>query len=305
MTHLYCVCLMGASKEDDVSTRGLLLKIRELKQSTSPAVRDLALSIDCDPRAAAALNIRDLAKASCTSPSTVVRFCRKLGCSGYKEFQRELVYELASMDDLNDVALEDISPGDEAEHVLRKVLTSDIRSMGATERLLDPRMLELCAEAIASCRVACLFGIGASLLVAQDLEAKLNRVDKECRCQQDWHGQLLMARNMHADDVAVIVSYSGLTEEMLTIARYAHARGARVIAITRAVGSELADEADLVLGVASSEPLIRSGAMASRMSQLLVVDVLYAVYVMKDYDRCSQIMLRNFIDKRPRGDLHA
>lgn len=74
-----------------------------------------------------------------------------------------------------------------------------------------------------------------------------------------------------------------------------------MIAITRAVGSDLADEADLVLGVASTEPLVRSGAMGSRMSQLLVVDALYAVYVTRDYERCSNIMLRNFTEKRPGG----
>lgn len=281
--------------------RGLLLRIRELKLSTSPAIRDLAESVDRDPRAAAELSIRDLAQASRTSASTVVRFCRKLGCGGYKEFQRELVYELASMDDVNDVALEDISPNDNAEHVLRKVLHSDVRSMEATERLLDPRVLDECARAIEECRVVCLFGIGASQLVARDLEAKLSRVDKECRLHEDWHGQLLMARNLHADDVALIVSYSGLTQEMLTVARRARTRGAKVIAITRAVGSDLADEADLVLGVASTEPLVRSGAMGSRMSQLLVVDALYAVYVTRDYERCSNIMLRNFTEKRPGG----
>lgn len=281
--------------------RGLLLRICELKLSTSPAIRDLAESVDRDPRAAAELSIRDLAQASRTSASTVVRFCRKLGCSGYKEFQRELVYELASMDDVNDVALEDISPNDNAEHVLRKVLHSDVRSMEATERLLDPRVLDECARAIEECRVVCLFGIGASQLVARDLEAKLSRVDKECRLHEDWHGQLLMARNLHADDVALIVSYSGLTQEMLTVARRARTRGAKVIAITRAVGSDLADEADLVLGVASTEPLVRSGAMGSRMSQLLVVDALYAVYVTRDYERYSNIMLRNFTEKRPGG----
>lgn len=281
--------------------RGLLLRICELKLSTSPAIRDLAESVDRDPRAAAELSIRDLAQASRTSASTVVRFCRKLGCSGYKEFQRELVYELASMDDVNDVALEDISPNDNAEHVLRKVLHSDVRSMEATERLLDPRVLDECARAIEECRVVCLFGIGASQLVARDLEAKLSRVDKECRLHEDWHGQLLMARNLHADDVALIVSYSGLTQEMLTVARRARTRGAKVIAITRAVGSDLADEADLVLGVASTEPLVRSGAMGSRMSQLLVVDALYAVYVTRDYERYSNIMLRNYTEKRPGG----
>ena len=282
--------------------KGLLLGIRELRHSTSPAIRDVAETLERDPRKMVNLSVRELAAASRTSASSVIRLCRKLGCEGYREFQRELMYELASMDGINDVALEDIVPEDDVDSVLEKVLRSDVRSMEATARLVDPGVLAECARAIANCRTVNLYGVGASLLAARDMQTKLERVDKVCRIQDDWHGQLLSARNLHADDVAVVFSYSGLTEEMLTVARYAREHGATVIAITRAIGSELADEADLVLGVASSEPLIRSGAMGSRMSQLLIVDALYATYVIQDYERCSRIMLRNFSEKSSGGD---
>ena len=282
--------------------KGLLLGMRELRHSTSPAIRDVAETIERDPRKMVNLSVRELAAASRTSASSVIRLCRKLGCEGYREFQRELMYELASMDGINDVALEDIVPEDDVDSVLEKVLRSDVRSMEATARLVDPGVLAECARAIANCRTVNLYGVGASLLAARDMQTKLERVDKVCRIQDDWHGQLLSARNLHADDVAVVFSYSGLTEEMLTVARYARDHGATVIAITRAIGSELADEADLVLGVASSEPLIRSGAMGSRMSQLLIVDALYATYVIQDYERCSRIMLRNFSEKSSGGD---
>lgn len=260
-------------------------------------MRSIAGEIERDPHAVASSSIRDLAHASHTSASTIVRFCRLLGCDGYKEFQRELVYELASIEGNDDLTLDGISRDDLTERILRKVLSSDVRSIEATERLLDPAVLDECARALIDCRVVLLFGVGASLLVARDLELKLSRVDKECHCDDDLHTQLLRARNAHADDVCVVFSYSGVTPEMLECARLARKRGARIIAVTRAVGSKLADEADWTLGVASTEPLLRSGAMGSRMSQLLVVDALYAVYVTKDYDRSTKTMLRNYDDK--------
>lgn len=288
-----------------MSTRGLLPRIRELKHGSSPAMRSLAEDVARDPRVASTRSIRSLADASHTSASTVVRFCRKLGCAGYKEFQRELVFELASTGDTNDVALEDIVPGDEAERVLRKVMQSNARSMEATARLLDLHALEECVRAIDRCRVVDLYGVGASLLVARDLEQKLVRVDKECHVYEDLHSQLLSVRNIHADDLAIVFSYSGLTREMLDIARKARRRGATVAAVTRAMGGQLAEEADLVLGVASSEPLVRSGAMSSRLSQLLVVDALYALYVTRNYERCTTTMLRNFDEKKPEGATSA
>lgn len=283
-------------------TRGLLLRIKELAQGTSPALRCIAESVTRDPRAAADLTIRGLAAASSSSPSTVVRFCRKLGCRGYKEFQRELVYELAAMEHTPDVTIEGVGAGETAEQVLDKVARSDVHSLEATARLIDPEVLGACADAIAASRVVDLFGIGASLLAARDLELKLNRVDKQCHVYEDWHSQLLCARNMHRDDVAIVFSYSGLTREMVEVARLVHLSGARIIAITRAQGSELADEADWVLGLATSEPLVRSGAMGSRLSQLMVVDALYTLYVARDYERSTKTMLRNFEEKRPRDE---
>lgn len=279
--------------------KGLFLRMREQKQNASPAARSIIEYIEKDPQVVSAQSIHELAVNTNTSASTVVRFCRKLGCDGYKEFQRELVYELAWMAEEGDIALGDITPDDVATRVVRKVMSSNVRSIEATERLLNVRTLEQCAEALVRCRVVDLFGVGASLLVAHDLELKLTRTDKECHVYDDWHNQMLCAKNMHADDLAIVFSYSGMTSEMITVARYAHERGAKVIAVTRALGAgDLYDEADWVLGVAASEPLVRSGAMASRMSQLAVVDALYAVYVTKDYERCTNVMLHNYDEKK-------
>lgn len=64
--------------------------------------------------------------------------------------------------------------------------------------------------------------------------------------------------------------------------------------------SKLATMADAVLGVAASEPLVRSGAMASRMAQLMVVDALYAAYVASDYERATHVIKQNYIEKQER-----
>ena len=55
-----------------------------------------------------------------------------------------------------------------------------------------------------------------------------------------------------------------------------------------------------LLGVAASEPLVRSGAMASRMAQLMVVDALYAAYVASDYERATYVIKQNYIEKQER-----
>lgn len=47
-------------------------------------------------------------------------------------------------------------------------------------------------------------------------------------------------------------------------------------------------------------PWSPSGAMASRMAQLMVVDALYAAYVASDYERATHVIKQNYIEKQER-----
>lgn len=272
---------------------GLLLRLRERELSASPAERNVIAYVSAHPHEVVGLSVRGLADATFSSPSSILRFCKRLGFAGYKEFQRELIAELALLGDKKDVALEDISMDDSVERIVGKVMKSNVRTIEATARTLDYTVLERCAVN--------LFGIGASRLVAHDLAQKLMRVDKECHLYDDWHDQLLCAKNMHEGDIAIAFSYSGLTQEVLDCTAEAQRHNCPVVAVTKVDGSsKLATMADAVLGVAASEPLVRSGAMASRMAQLMVVDALYAAYVASDYERATHVIKQNYIVKQER-----
>ena len=281
-----------------MSSSGLLLRLREREAFANPAEKNVVTFVLREPQLAAGMTVRALAEQTFSSPSTVIRLCRKLGFTGFKQFQRELMLELAFMDSSDGAPLEDVSQGDDAAQIVSKVMRSNVRSIEATGKLIDPATLEYCADLLKRARMVNLFGIGASRLAAHDLAQKLMRADKLCSSLDDSHDQLLSAKNMHQNDVAVVFSYSGETREMVDCAQCAHDNGARIVAITRIdADSELVRLADAVLGVAASEPIVRSGAMASRMAQLMVVDALYATYVAKDYRRATASIKRNYIEK--------
>ncbi len=194
--------------------------------------------------------------------------------------------------------LDGITTEDGTEDIIRKVTQKNVASLEATEQLLNKDSVDACVKLLEHSRVIDLFGIGASLLVARDFQLKLLRVDKPCNLSGDWHTQLLYAKNMRPSDLAVAISYSGLTKEVVTCAKIAKENGATVIAITRnSPGTDLVRYADRTLSVAATELITRSGAMSSRISQLNVVDVLYASYVSAHYKQCMNIFEKNRISK--------
>ena len=212
---------------------GLLLRLRERELSASPAERNVIAYVSAHPHEVVGLSVRGLADATFSSPSSILRFCKRLGFAGYKEFQRELIAELALLGDKKDVALEDISMDDSVERIVGKVMKSNVRTIEATARTLDYTVLERCAAYLKRARAVNLFGIGASRLVAHDLAQKLMRVDKECHLYDDWHDQLLCAKNMHEGDMAIAFSYSGLTQEVLDCTAEAQRHNCPVVAVTK------------------------------------------------------------------------
>ena len=100
----------------------------------------------------------------------------------------------------------------------------------------------------------------------------------------DPHNQILAATSLTKGDVAVLISYSGNTKDILETADVARQTEATLISITRYGKNPLSERADIRLYSSSSEPLIRSGAMGSRIGQLTVVDILYTAVVSREYD---------------------
>lgn len=127
---------------------GLLLRLRERELSASPAERNVIAYVSAHPHEVVGLSVRGFADVTFSSPSSILRFCKRLGFAGYKEFQRELIAELALLGDKKDVALEDISMDDSVERIVGKVMKSNVRTIEATARTLDYTVLERCAAVL-------------------------------------------------------------------------------------------------------------------------------------------------------------
>lgn len=281
---------------------GMRLRLEEYRHVASVAERNLVNFILANPEEAVGKSIHDLALAAYTSSSTIVRFCKKIGCKGYREFQQALMYEVSLEKRSQRVAITSVSEGDKTEDIIYKVTHKNVESLQVSQRLVSADLIDTCVDLIEKARVVNLWGIGSSLLVAKDFQHKLLRIDKPCNLCDDWHSQLLYAMNMQPGDLGVAITYSGMTQEVVECARVAKHRGATVIAITRAgIASQIVATADYVLEVASTELVFRSSAASSRISQLNMIDILFATYASRNYERTVKRISSNYI-KKPFGE---
>ena len=252
----------------------LLVRLRAVRPTLSPAEDRVAERVLADARGAAALTISELAAAASTSETTVLRFCKRLGLPGYPQLRLALAEESAQPRTAA-APKTDISAEDSIDDVIRKIAFADASAVEETADQLDRATLEAAAKAIAGARRVDVCGSGASGVVAADLQQKLHRIGVVAFAWIDPHIALTSAALLQDGDVAVGVSHSGTTRETLEALQLAKSRGATTVAVTNFPYSPLARAADLVLTTAARETSLRSGATASRIAALTVVDCLY------------------------------
>jgi DNA-binding MurR/RpiR family transcriptional regulator len=77
---------------------------------------------------------------------------------------------------------------------------------------------------------------------------------------------------------------SGTTSEVLEILSLVKRSQTPSIALTKYSKTPLAMNADTVLSICAPEITMRSGAMSSRLAQLMVIDALFTAVAHMDYD---------------------
>ena len=260
-----------------------MVSIRSILPTLPPAERRVAEGVLEHPADIVTLSIRDLAVQAETSEATVTRFCKHAGFAGYPDLRLALATHVGRSQRLPGLIVgAEVSPDDALDDIVRKVGAVDAQAVIDTVEQLDTDILARVADAVAAAERIELYGIGASGLVAIDLERKLRRIGRSAAASVDGHAAMTSAAMLGPRDLAIGISHSGETLDVIDAIVQAGAVGATTAAITNYSRSTLAAAAELLLTTAARESLFRAGAMASRSAQLTVIDCIYLAVARSD-----------------------
>ena len=261
------------------------LRIRSIYDSLSNAEKKVAEYFLNNVESVFHKPIAQLAQEAGVSKVAWVRFCKDIGFDGLKALKKALFAQMCEKEDT--VAAEpfsDVRDIVNTKSLIEGITQNSIRAIQDTAELLDPQSLENAAKAILNAKSVRIFGVGASGMVGQDLHSKLMRINKNSCFATDHHSQLTYAASMTDQDVAVLISMSGTTAEVLEILSLIKRCGCPSIALTKYSKTPLALNADTVLYISTPEITMRSGAMSSRLAQLMVIDALFTAVAHMDYE---------------------
>ena len=276
----------------------VLLRIKELRDTFTPSEKTIADYIVNNIKEACDMTIRDLAVKTNSSPSSLVRFCRKLGFDGYQDFNKCLLYNAASIaQEKLTIVDKAINLDDSPKSIIQKITAYNIQSLEETINFIDVDTISFCADLIKKAKKILIFGLGFSYLTAKDLYIKLLRLNLPVVSNEDYHSQLISATSSTNEDIAFIFSYSGKTKEMLNIIKKLKNNGTITIAVTRFAPSAISKLADYNLYVASVNPHFDKEAISSRLAALNIIDVLYTIYMINNYNDSLNKIANTYIEK--------
>jgi DNA-binding MurR/RpiR family transcriptional regulator len=252
------------------------VRIRSLLPGLARAEQRVAKVVLDDPSSVARRSITEVALAANTSETTVTRFCKAIGVGGYPQLRISLAADTARSEARSTRNLGgEISATDDLAAVVGKVSFADARAVEETADQIDIAALERVIDLLAEAGRVDVYGVGASAFVAADLQQKLHRIGRVCFAWSDTHIMLTSAAVLRRGDIAIGVSHTGATADTVEALRVAREHGAVTVALTNFPRSPITEVADHVLTTAARETTFRSGATASRIAQLTVIDCLF------------------------------
>lgn len=271
----------------ELNKQNVIVKIKAIHSSLSSKEKAVADYILKNPQEIIHLSITEFSEQSAVAEATIFRFCKRLGFRGYQAFKIALASEV--VEPIKNIH-EEIKQEDEVLTLAEKVFTGHIDAIQDTLNLLDSKVLEEIVEILSKATRIDFYGSGGSSAIALDAYHKFLRTGINCHAHSDGHQQIISAALLGPGQAAIGISHSGSNKDVIEAVRIAKASGAATIAITNHYKSPLTKEADYVLYTTSRETFFRSEALASRLVQLSLIDVLHvAVSVRKQEETLGNL----------------
>lgn len=243
------------------------------------------------------LTINELSQKCNVSEPTVIRFINKLDYSSYSTFRLDMAGELSKETHTsapNGIKIEDgyqnIGADDDINAVKQKVVYSVGCAVNDLNNIINIDNLQKAVNLIYESNSILFYGSGGSSVIAMDAYHKFMRIGKKVSYDVNSHFSLIKICHLEPNDVVVLISHTGESQEVLDCAANAKEKGCKIIGITSYLNSDLAKISDVALFSSTYDLEYYTDAMVSRLIQLVILDMIYVSVSLKMGDESKKMI---------------
>lgn len=230
--------------------------------------------------------IKELAAATYTSHSAIIRLAQKLGYTGFREFQRALTTAAAQRSQSTTVNPNfPFSADDSVRVIAEKMAALNVAAIQTTHQQLDFDQLTNVALQLAAADRIFLFSQGDSQLRARSFQNKLVKINRFAIIAEEYADDAWNVANLTPADCAFFISYAGTTRVHQQFISFLHAHHVPTVVLTGNPQSPLLPFADQQLVTVQNElHFAKIGTFASQAAFEYVLDTLFATLYAHNFD---------------------
>lgn len=232
------------------------------------------------------LTVTELAEKVGVGETTVLRFCRRIGYKGYQAFKMAITKEVAKQSFETSEETNEVSA---IQSLVHKSTTASIQALKETSQLVDYEMLERAIELFKTQKRIVMYGASVSGNTAEDAGNRFLRIGVLIEVYKDAHMQAMSAATLSKDDLAIGISISGSTKDTIDALKIAKDNGVKIISLTHSKRSPITQISDVILLTAGRETPLQGGSMGAKISQLLVIDLLFNGVANQQKEKASRM----------------
>ncbi|AFU17562.1 phosphosugar-binding transcriptional regulator (plasmid) [Bacillus thuringiensis MC28] len=243
-------------------------------------------------------NIKDkttkqISKETYTHPSTLIRIAKKLGYSGWVELKNSFLGEIEYLNS-HFSSIDANYPFDDRDSIMtvaNKMALLNQTTISDTLSLLNHDDLQRATNMLDEAAHIKVFSVYHNILICHDFKSKMNRIGKHVSlCTVDPHFE---AVNSNTETCAIVISYSGESEDIVGLLPFLKRKKVPVIALTSIGENTLTKYADCILRITTREKLYsKIGSFSSNESICFLLDLLYACVFSEDYKSNLEYKIR-------------
>ncbi len=218
------------------------------------------------PSKVSTMTIQELATVTYVSTASIMRLCKKLGCSGFTELKYNLKTQHQPPIKSNSLSFMD----------MQQLILSEVQQ---TNSFINHSTINEVTTLLLSDKNIHFFAKGISACVLNYFSKYLQTCLRKNIEYVDTHIAYLNAHSMTNNDVFILCSLSGVTAQVLKAAQIAKANGATIIAFTKMNNNPLALLADHCLYIPTSETINKNFDVQSRLSNYYIIDLIIMNYL--------------------------
>lgn len=257
----------------------ILMKMRFLLPTLPRAEKAIAGALVEHPDAITYMTLAEIAKESGSSEASVIRFCKRMGYSGYTAMQKDMGRALEE-DNLSQAENLQVENNDDMSEIIKKVYQSNVQTLTDTMAMAG-ESCERALKVLLKAKSIHFFGAGDAYAVCQLSYMKFKRLGIPCSAEGDVMLQMITASNMSKGDVAIAISYDGRSKNVVEALRIAKKMGATTISITKKNRTPLLRYTDIKIFIAVNDLSFDREKVTRRVADQFIMDTLYMGYVMR------------------------